>query len=322
MIEEAVKNFPKQFAWEPELQNAENLGLKNILVVAGMGGSHLAADIFQMWQSSSDIIVHSDYELSGIPESVLQNSMVVAVSYSGNTEEAISAFGASLKKGIPVAVIAKGGKLLELARKERIPYVQIPDTGVQSRAALGFLLLALLKVAGREDLLKEAQHLQNSLYPEVFKEQGEEIAKELSERIPVIYASRARYHLAYIWKVKLNEGAKIPAFCSVLPEANHNEMNGFDVVENTRELSGKFYPVFLLDEQDDPRVQKRMAMTKKMYEKEGLSCLEIPVQKGSFLQRVFSSVLLADWVAFYLAQYYGTDPEQVPMVEEFKKLIA
>lgn len=320
-MKDAILNFAKQFAWEPEIENEENLQRKDLVIAAGMGGSHLAADILRMRDPFLDIVVNSDYDLAGISGNVLQNSMVVVVSYSGNTEEAISAFETAIKKEISVVAISIGGKLLELAKSCNAPFVQIPDTGIQPRMAIGFLLMALLKVVGRDDLLKEARELQGVLDTKSLEKQAQEIVVKLQDKIPVMYASLRNCGLSYIWKIKLNEGVKIPAFCSAIPEANHNEINGFSAEGKTQDLALSFAPVFLVDEADDPRIKKRMAITKKMYEGRGISCMDISLRGYSIFEKVFSSVLLCDWIVLRLSEYYGTDPEQVPMVEEFKKLM-
>jgi len=151
---------------------------------------------------------------------------------------------------------------------------------------------------------------------------GRELAEKIKGKIPVIYSSSQNSAIAYNWKIKFNETGKIPAFYNVFPELNHNEMTGFDVKEPTKPLSEKFYFIFLKDEADHPKVIKRMDITKKLYGDRGLSAEMISLDGGNILEKMFSSLLLADWTAYYTAVQYGADPEQVPMVEEFKKLIA
>ncbi|MBI4138093.1 MAG: hypothetical protein HY482_00665 [Candidatus Wildermuthbacteria bacterium] len=322
MMRDVILNFPEQLQWNPRIENEGNLERKEIAVVCGMGGSHLAADFLSAWDPSLDIIVHKEYDLRGIPESVLSASLIVVASYSGNTEEAVSAFLKAKEKNLAVAVIAKGGALLELAKKESAPYARVPDTGIQPRAALGFCLLALLKILGKEDMLKEAQKIADMLRPEALERKGMEIAEQIAGKTPIFYASGQNYPFAFSWKIRCNEGAKIPAFCSEIPEANHNEMTGFDIMAGTKVLSEKFCFIFLTDDKDDIRIQKRMSITMQMYEDRGFQVLEVPLEGGAFLDRAFSSLITADWVALRLSEIYGTEPEQVPMVEEFKRRMA
>ncbi|MBI2642472.1 MAG: bifunctional phosphoglucose/phosphomannose isomerase [Candidatus Wildermuthbacteria bacterium] len=321
-MEEAIKNFPKQFEWEPVIENKDKLKSYQGYVLAGMGGSHLQGDVFQTVVPGFNLSVHQDYGLPSWPLEVLKNYLVIASSYSGNTEETVSVFEEAVEKGVPIAVLATGGKLLELAKKHSAPYIQVPDMGIQPRAALGFTFLALAKMVGREDIVSEARKLASVLNVETARTKGEELAKVLRGKIPVVCASQKNYSLAYNWKIKFNETGKIPAFYNLFSELNHNEMTGFDVIESTRPLSEKFHFIFLQDSNDHPQIQKRMEITKKLYEERELKVEMISLEGRSALERMFSSLLIADWTAYHIALHYGTEPEQVPMVEEFKKLIS
>jgi glucose/mannose-6-phosphate isomerase len=320
-MEETIRNFPKQFAWEPEIQNKERWKQFRSFILVGMGGSHLAGDIFQAVAPGFNLSVHQDYGLPLWPFAALKDTLVIVSSYSGNTEETISAFEKALAKQVPVAAISTGGKLLEMAKKHGVPYIQLPDTGLQPRMATGFMLKALAKITGREDLLSQATEAGRRLHPEEFQERGRALAQKLKGKIPVVYASNRNYCIAYMWKIKLNETAKIPAFYNVFPELNHNEMAGFDAQPSTKNLSERFYFVFLHDSEDEERIQKRMSILESLYAKRELPVETVGLQGSSRMERIFSCVLLADWAALYTAQFYGIDPELVPMVEEFKKLI-
>jgi glucose/mannose-6-phosphate isomerase len=286
-----------------------------------MGGSHLAADIVHSYNPNIQLLIHSDYGLPGCDVKTLKNSLVIASSYSGNTEEVIEGLETARKKKLAIAVIAVGGKLLELAKKYHLPYIQIPNTGIQPRSALGFSLVALLTLMNDKKALREARQLSTMLKPKSLESAGKLLAETLQNTVPVVYSSQVNAALAYNWKIKLNETGKIPAFYNVLPELNHNEMTGFDVVESTMPLSKNFKFLFLADSSDHPKNQKRMKIVEKMYQKRGLNALFVPLKGKTRFERIFNSLLLADWTAVYLASYYGLESEQVPMVEEFKKNI-
>lgn len=323
-MRETIKNFNKQFEYEPVVENAEKLGEYKKFIVCGMGGSHLAADILnagyayrQAGDYDLDIVIHNDY---GLP-SHISDALIICNSYSGNTEETISAFNEVIDKKLPIAVVATGGKLIELAKKNTVSYIQMPATGIQPRLALGFNLRALAKIMGREDVLQETRILAEELKPMDYEGAGNDLAKLLKGRIPVIYASGRNFAVVYNWKIKFNETGKIPAFCNIFPELNHNEMTGFDAKNFTRGLSEKFYFIFLKDEDDHRKNIKRMEVTEKLYRDRNLSVEVIEMAGKSRLHKIFSSLILADWASFYTAEQYGLDAEQVPMVEEFKKLI-
>jgi len=318
MIYDAIRNFNQQFEYEPKIENGA-LPPFSKFVVVGMGGSHLAADLLKAWKPNLDAIIHCDYGLPAISD--LKDRLIIVNSYSGNTEEVIDAFGAARKKNLSLVTISIGGKLLELAQKNNIPYIQMPDIGIQPRSALGFNFRALLKIMGEEDALAETKNLAADLKPAGFEQKGKALAEKLKGFVPVIYTSGRNASIAYNWKVKFNETGKIPAFYNVFPELNHNEMTGFDAADSTKNLSKNFYFLFFKDKEDEPRIIKRMEMTKKLYQDRGLPIETIELEGKNIFYKIFASLVLADWISYYLAQIYGVEAEQVPMVEEFKKMI-
>lgn len=320
MIPDVIKQFPPQFAFEPVVVNADALEKADTYIIAGMGGSALPADIMRPY-SGTDIVIHRGYDLPHVSDALRARSIVIAVSYSGNTEETVSALEAARAKGLRVAVIASGGTLIELAREYGVPYIEIPRTGIQPRHAIGFMIKALARIMQDDILEKELAALAASLDAGQYEAQGKELAALVQGKVPVVYASDKNAAIAYNWKIKCNESAKVPAFANVFSELNHNEMTGFDVISATKMLSEKFHFIFLSDAHDHPRVQKRMELTKKLYEDRGLAVTTVALEGDSPWHRVFSSLITADWMAYYCAMQYGTEPEQVPMVEEFKKMM-
>ena len=321
MILDAIRNFPSQFAWEPKVQREEKLARKGKFVVVGMGGSHLAADVLVKGSPYTDMKVHSDYGLPTLSDAALRETLVIAVSYSGNTEETMDALDEAIRRGVACAAVATGGKLLDRARARGVPFVELPQAGIQPRMALGFMLRALMKLIGDEKGLRDSAQLASALDPSALEPKGKALAKTLEGKVPMVYTSFANRAIAYTWKVKFNEGAKIPAFWNAFPELNHNEMTGFDVMERTKPLSEKASFVFLKDSADHPRIARRMEVARGMLEKRGFPVEMLSLSGGSVWEKAFSSLLLADWTAYFLAETYGTDPEKVPMVEEFKKML-
>ncbi|MEK7190512.1 MAG: bifunctional phosphoglucose/phosphomannose isomerase [Patescibacteria group bacterium] len=318
---EAIKNFNQQFLFEPKIINEENFIQKSSFVVVGMGGSALAALLLKTWKPKLNITIRRDYGLPEFYPEELKNKLIILSSYSGNTEEVIDAFKEAQNKNLAMAVISIGGKLLELAKENNVPYIKLPDTGIQPRSALGFSIKAFLKFIGEEEELKKLTELATVLNPIDFEKEGKILAEKIRNHIPVIYASDRNLSVAYNWKIKLNESGKIPAFYNVFPELNHNEINGFNVKDSTRELNNKFYFIFLKDTEDDPRILKRMEVTEKLYQDRNLPTRTLELTGENIWFKIFSSLVLADWAAYYTALQYGLDPQQIPMVENFKKLI-
>jgi len=221
-----------------------------------------------------------------------------------------------------MAVISAGWRLLEIAKHDKLPHIELPDTGIQPRMATGFSFLALLALMRKKNELAEARTLAGALTPAEYEEAGKALAERIRGKVPIIYASRRNRGLSYNWKIKFNETGKIPAFANVLPELNHNEMTGFDVGDSTRALSEKFHFIFLRDSADNEKIQKRMDVLGKLYRDRGLPVEEVAVAGDTPYLKIFSSLILADWTAFYTGEAYGVETDAVPMVEEFKKAIS
>ena len=322
MIPDDIKAYGKQFDYEPTIENAAKLKKFGKFVVVGMGGSHLAADIIKAWHPEIDIIVWSNYGMPPIAEKDLKDRLIILSSYSGSTEEVLDAFVVAKAKKLSMVAIASHGKLISMADKAKIPYVRIPDMHLQPRMATGLSLKAMLAVMGEKNLLAESKLLATQLHPLREELRGKDLARRVFGNMPIIYASTRNAALAYNWKIKFNETSKVPAFCNVVPELNHNEMTGFDVKTKTLPLSRNFHFIFLKDAGDGRNIIKRMNVLEKLYRDRGFKTEIILLQGKTELNKIFNALNLADWTAYYSAKMYGVEPEQVPMVEEFKKLIA
>lgn len=320
-MHEAIKNFPKQFEYKPVVENSVKLKKYKKFIILGMGGSNLAPELFKIRNPLIDIYSHRDYGLPALKPKVLKESLIIASSYSGNTEEVIDGFKIALKKKYPLAALCTGGKLLDLAKKNKIPYIQMPATGIQPRSALGYATKGFAELLGEKKFARELSELSTLLKPHELERAGKALARKLKGHVPVLYASLRNEPIVYNWKIKFNETGKIPAYGNVFSELNHNEMTGFDVKDTTRNLSKMFYFVFLKDASDNPKITKRMNITERLYRERGLPVEVAMINGKTPFHKIFSSLLLADWTAYYTAQEYGVEAEQVPMVEEFKKLI-
>ncbi len=320
-MENAIRSFFSQFDYEPMIENADALSATDKYIVVGMGGSHLAGGLLKVYKPDLDLIIHRDYGLPRVPEYFLRDALIIFSSYSGNTEEVLDSFNAALGRNLKVAVVTTGGELLRRAEEARVPFVRMPATGIQPRSALGYGVKALLVLMGEMEALVALKEFSAALQADSFEAQGKELAKKLEGAIPVIYSSTQNFHIGYNWKIKFNETGKIPAFCNVLPELNHNEMSGFGREDGTRELSDRFHFIFLRDAEDLGPLLKRMEVLAKLYADRALPVTTLELTGATVWHKIFSSLILADWTAFYTAQQYGLDPEQVPIIEEFKKVI-
>ncbi len=317
---ETLKRFPEQFDWVPEVVNGDTLKEHTNYILAGMGGSHLGGWLIKKYGGINNLFIHRDYGLPDLPKDILENALIILSSYSGTTEETLDAGRVALERGLALAVVTKGGKLLEFAREHALPHVIIPDTNLEPRMAIGFSMLATACLLKNEKLEEAIRSAGKNVDPMAGKSEGERIGEILKGKIPIIYGSAQNFPLAYIWKIKFNETSKIPAFCNTVPEMCHNELTGFDVVSTTREISARMHALFLDDPADHPRVLVRMNVAAQMLTERGIPMERVALMGDGFA-KAFSAALMADWISMELAQKYGVPNPETPMVAEFKKRI-
>ena len=290
------------------------------VVICGIGGSALPADLINaLALPTIPMYIHRDYNL---PKQANGKSLVICISYSGNTEEVISAFHQALDKKLTIIGMASGGKLAQMCQEQGLPLTTIPG-GIQPRCATGYIFSALAAILSNSgiisdmsaDILKTSQMLEDMNASS--ETSGKALAKKLVKKVPIIYSSENLSSVAKIWKIKFNENSKIPAFYNSFPELNHNEMVGYEGVKNAK--AQNLHVITLRDSESHPRVLKRMELTAKLIETSGLSHDFVEVGGNSPIQKLFSTLLLGDWVSYYLALEYGIDPTPVKIVEEFKK---
>ncbi len=309
---QVIKDFPKQCREALGLPKGISASGKiNNIVIAGMGGSAMGGDLLKIYLSNTNIpvYVNRDYK---VPNFVDENSLVFAVSYSGNTEETLSALNAAKEKKAQIIGITSGGKLAEECEK----VVNIPS-GLQPRAALGYLFFPMLGILHNTNIIRVKNDELNEMMgilkqTNKFNEQGEELSKKLKEKIPIIYASEALGAIAFRWKTQINENAKMPAFYNVFSEMNHNEIAGY------KSMDHKFSVVMIQDKNDNDRVKKRMDICKEIME-EYVEVEEVETQGESLLARMFSAIYLGDYVSYYMALWNRVDPSPVDIIEGMKK---
>jgi glucose/mannose-6-phosphate isomerase len=299
-------------------------GKFSAICISGMGGSALPVDVADLYLRATniankkfEIILNRNYVL---PPQTFQNCLHFVFSFSGNTEESLSALQEIIRKKLPVVGIAHGGKLIEICRKHNLPFVELPFVS-QPRYATGLFFSALLKILAssgfitlnESDILEKAKHLKKVTAK--LESKGRSLARKLVGKTPLIYASDKFKALAMIWKIKINENAKTPAFYNVYPELSHNEMVGFTLPQ------GKFHVLTLLHAQDHPQIQKRMRLTAKLYKRSGIDTTLLEMETANIFASIFHTLALGDWISYYLALTYKQDPTPVKMVEDLKKML-
>lgn len=319
-----ILDYPNQFKKGFEIAKDIKVkgNFKNI-IISGVGGSAQPSDLLNAaWiynyteKSKPDIsiVTNRSYYLP-----YLKNSLVFISSYSGNTEEAVESFNKAKKRGLKMVGFSKGGKVEELCKKNKIPFVKYPDDGpdFQPRFALGYSFTAmatvLRKQLGFKD--KELSSLKDKMEKFNYEEEAKELAKQLKGRIPVIYSGDRLKILARIWKIKFNETSKVPAFWNYFPELNHNEMVGYT------NWAEKFHFIILRDPKEHPRNLKRIEITSKLLENKGAKTSIIDLPNENIMVKMFANLWLAEWVSYYLALEYQEEPIPIRMVEDLKKML-
>ncbi|PWB38927.1 MAG: hypothetical protein C3F02_01560 [Parcubacteria group bacterium] len=318
-MKQAIGSFAQQLSYRPRVKNGSLRKMKNF-VVCGMGGSHLAADIIKDYYPGLNLVIHRDYGLPAVANP--KKYLTIISSYSGNTAEAITAFRQARRKKIPLACATTGGKLLALAIEHHVPYIKIPDTGIEPRSALGFSLVAMLQLMQQDKILSEIRMAALMINQGRAEKAGRALARKLKGFIPVIYTSEQHVGLGYNWKIRFNETGKIPAFYNVLPELNHNEMVGFDREKSTKKLSERFYFIFLTDRDDYPPVTIRMKVLQTLYAQKKLPVLLWPLLGKNRWHKIFQALAIADWAAYYTAKQYRLEAQETVIIDRFKKIIA
>lgn len=305
-----------------ELPEEKLAGFSRVLCV-GMGGSGITGDLLARLLSV-EVIPCRGYR---VPPFIGEDTLLVGVSYSGNTEETLSAFEQGLSRTRRALAISSGGKLRVLAEKHGVPWVEIPG-GYQPRAALGYLLFTLLSVfrrlgAFRTELapaLAKLEELAVGLSPTSPGNRAQELALALLGHVPLVYGAHGHTApVAFRWKTQINENAKQPAFWGELPELCHNEIVGY-------ELAGDLLPqgkvVFLRTSSDHPRVAARIDILKEVLWRRGLPFLEVWAEGEDELGQLLSLLYLGDWVSVYLALLNRVDPTPVKPIQELKDRLA
>jgi glucose/mannose-6-phosphate isomerase len=326
-----VAELPGQIeaAWQlsRELRLPDDHRAARAVAVLGMGGSAIAGDLVRgvyLDRLRVPLVSVRDYEL---PAWVGRETLVVAVSHSGGTEETINALTVALERRCPVVAITTGGPLGEVAERVDLPRLLYPDNS-PPRAALGytlFLLAGLLERAGMLDLgeaevraaAAASAHVSQECGPDAATDgnTAKQLAWTLVDRLPVVEASGFLAPVARRWKTQLNENAKSTAIAEELPEATHNTVVGYEQPDTLRD---RMYVVFLAGPSDHPRNSVRLSLSTELLAAAGIAYQVLPVGGESRLEQACSAVTLGDYVSAYLALLYGLDPTPVEAIAHVK----
>ena len=299
------------------------------LLVCGMGGSAIGADL--AGAVLGDRLLRPLQAVRGyeLPLWASPASVVLCASYSGNTEETLACYEAAGALGAVRVALTTGGRLAAAARDDGVPVIPLP-AGLQPRAAVAYMLVAVLEVAA---LSRIALHVKTEIDAAASSlvdlaaawgpgADTDSLAKRIAQRVHktcvCVYGAGPTAPIARRWKTQINENAKVPAFWAELPEADHNEIAGWEQAA----ALGSFMAVFLEDSDQHPRVRQRTELTAALIEPQAAGTLRVESQGVNRVERVLSLVLLGDLVSAYLAVLRDTNPTPVRMIERLKEELA
>lgn len=326
MMKQLVENFPQQI--EESISIAEqafkNIHIKEFsqIVISGLGGSGIGGTILNDMVrniSKVPIIINKTYQ---IPSCVNNNTLFVACSYSGNTEETINALQHAIKKNAQVICITSGGKISEIVNKKKLPCILIP-AGMPPRACLGYSLVQLLflvKKCGiiswniKSSLLKGIENI--TVHNTKIINQAKKISDAIHNKITAIYCTDRYEGMAVRLRQQLNENSKVLAWHHVIPEMTHNEIVGW--TENHENIA----VVFLYADTDLEKNIRRTHFLKQVVKKYKSSIVEIKLSGKDEIIKLIEYIHLTDWVSIFLAQKRNCDPTEVRIIDKLKKYMA
>ncbi len=317
-LEGADQTFAFSDSYRPE----------NIFVL-GMGGSAISGDILAAWKRDSlkiPIFVVRDYK---IPIYLTKESLVFVISYSGNTEETLSAFDGALERGARMFAITTGGKLEEKALENEVPVIKVVK-GIQPRAALAYLFMPMAVTLERlgiirkeRGFLSELKKLRKEINPEtsLAKNRAKQTALKIRDRMTFIYSYSPYEPVVKRWRNQLNENSKILVQSGMFPELDHNEIVGWD--KNYKHASSAVVIIRLAGAEEDERMKKRVDTTISLVFEKRARSVEIRLNAGvSLLSKILCGIYIGDYVSIYLACLREINPTPVRIIENLKAKLA
>ena len=320
---------PKHYREADRAAEKISLGYSNPrnIIVAGMGGSAIGGELLRDWardKAPIPIEISRDYSL---PTWANEQTLAIVMSYSGETEESLSAFLDALRKRCMIFGISSGGSLLEFAEKLSVPYLLVPS-GMPPRAALPYMIVPLLRVLEKANIVSEVsrelsetvallEYVAHENAPEkAMKDNSAKIlASGISWSVPVVYGFGIYRSVAKRFKQQFNENSKVPSKCDFFSELNHNEIVGW---ENSGKLGECFSTIFIRDKMESQALRSRIETTKTLLPSSS-KMFEVWAQGECALARMFSTICIGDFTSVYLAILSGVDPTPVKNITLLKE---
>ena len=298
-----------------------NKSFSNILI-CGLGGSGIGGTIVKDLISKDISIPIETSKGYDIPGFVNEKTLVIACSYSGNTEETLSALNKCLEKNAEVVIICSGGKLQDLALEKDLNHIIIPG-GNPPRAMFGYGFTQLFFVLNNYGIINDSfkADFENSILlinkeQENIKKTAQDISKKLFNTTPIIYVADGFEGVAVRFRQQINENSKMLCWHHVVPEMNHNELLGWRTnVENTS-------VIYLRNESDYYRNKTRININKSVIEKYTSNISEIWSLGNSSIERSLYLINVGDWISWYLSELNNVDAIEIDVINYLKEKLS
>jgi glucose/mannose-6-phosphate isomerase len=300
-----------------------------VVVIAGMGGSAAAGDLIAACSGERvevPVVVHRGY---GLPSVAWDDAVVIAVSYSGNTVEVLSAVETARARNLPVIIVTSGGTLAQVAAREGLPSAAVP-AGVMPRMALGYLFFPVTRLLRSFDLdvvsshdvdeaLREVEALAAELAVDrpAARNPAKQLAAAIGPRWAAVYGGPVTGAVAYRWKTDIEENAKSFALAGALPEMNHNSIEAWRAP-----LARQLHLVLLRDAQEAVEISKRFELLEELVRDVAGGVVSCWSRGRGLLARLLTLTYLGQWTSYYMAVLRGVDPWTVPHLDEVKRRLA
>ena len=329
-MKELVEGFPEQIKHAIELGEQiqvkhEGATIQNI-VVAGLGGSGIGANLVQAILASKLKVPFSVYKTYDLPEFIDEHTLFIACSFSGNTEETLASLSKAEQKRAQIACITSGGKLLEIAETKGYSYAPIPGESKSPRANLGYSFIQLLYLLHKKGLVDkffkdqiEAGHQLITDQKDQIRSVAQNMAQSLHNRMTVFYADAKFEPLAVRCQQQINENSKQFCHINVFPEMNHNELVGWMFPE---QLYKQAQVILVRSSLNHQRVDLRMDLCAKIFEGKGANVTNFELKGESYIEQALYFINVTDWVSLYLAELNNIDPRPVEIIDYLKSELA
>lgn len=325
-MEKLIQNFTRQLSEAMEIGNKAQLNsvkneIRNV-VVSGLGGSGIGGNLVMevvAGKMKIPMMVNKDYHL---PAFVNENTLVIISSYSGNTEETLSAMKEAIERMAKIICVSSGGKIIEIAKANKLDYINIPG-GMPPRSCLGYSFVQQLFILKHYGLIDGffMDYINNAIKSlneeeDCIKVEAKRIASKLIDKIPVIYITAQMESVAVRFRQQIDENSKMLCWHHVIPEMNHNELVGW------RTRDEKLAVIFFRNENDFSRVKQRMNINKEIIKQYTPSVFEIYSKGSSLLEKSLYLIHLGDRISYYLAEMRNMDSVEVKVIDYLKGELA